>query len=93
MGRWGDATRWRQNAPPPGNAPLNATPGGAGSPPGCGAVEQRLRASGQPQVLQARALVSAALSCLDVAATVWTEVEGGPPLTNLVDDAFAAVRS
>ncbi|MCG7207511.1 hypothetical protein [Streptomyces arenae] len=47
----------------------------------------------QPQVLQARALVSAALSCLDVAATVWTEVEGGPPLTNLVDDAFAAVRS
>jgi AcrR family transcriptional regulator len=61
-------------------------------------VEQRLRGSGQPQTLQARALqaralVSAALGCLDVAATVWTEVEGGRPLTNLVDDAFAAVRS
>ncbi|MFK4103747.1 TetR/AcrR family transcriptional regulator [Streptomyces sp. NPDC019531] len=64
-------------------------------------VEQRLRASGQPralrdalqQALQARALVSAALGCLDVAATVWTEVDGGRPLTNLVDDAFAAVRS
>ncbi|MFC8247754.1 TetR/AcrR family transcriptional regulator [Streptomyces chartreusis] len=56
-------------------------------------VEQRLRTSGQPQALQARALVSAALGCLDVAATVWTEIEGGRPLTNLVDDAFAAVRS
>jgi len=56
-------------------------------------IENRLRASGQPQTLQARALVSAALSCLDVAATVWTEVEGSRPLTNLVDDAFAAVRS
>ncbi|MCZ4604978.1 TetR/AcrR family transcriptional regulator [Streptomyces sp. Lzd4kr] len=56
-------------------------------------VEQRLRVSGQPQSLQARALVSAALGCLDVAATVWTEVEGERPLTNLVDDAFAAVRS
>ena len=56
-------------------------------------VEQRLRASGQPQPLQARALVSAALSCLDVAATVWTEVEGGRPLADLVDEAFAAVRS
>ncbi|WP_329458903.1 TetR/AcrR family transcriptional regulator [Streptomyces sp. NBC_01497] len=56
-------------------------------------VEQRLQASGRPQALQARALVSAALGCLDVAATVWTEVEGGRPLTKLVDDAFAAVRS
>jgi AcrR family transcriptional regulator len=56
-------------------------------------VEQRLRASGHPQALQARALVSAALGCLDVAATVWTEIEGGQPLTNLVDNAFAAVRS
>ncbi|MCI3278632.1 TetR/AcrR family transcriptional regulator [Streptomyces cylindrosporus] len=65
-------------------------------------VERRLRASGQPeaaktakaaQSLRARALVSAALGCLDVAATVWTEVGGGRPLTNLVDDAFAAVRS
>ncbi|WP_234533117.1 TetR/AcrR family transcriptional regulator [Streptomyces shenzhenensis] len=58
-------------------------------------VEKRLRDSGQPQAeaLAARALVSAALSCLDVAAVAWTEAEGARPLTNLVDQAFAAVRS
>jgi hypothetical protein len=39
-----------------------------------------------------RVLVSAALSCLDVAATCWTEVEGGQTPTELVDGAFAAIR-
>ena len=56
-------------------------------------VEHRLQGSQQRRALQARALVAAALSCLDVAGTRWTEVEGGQPLSELVDTAFAAVRS
>ncbi|MGW1530344.1 TetR/AcrR family transcriptional regulator [Streptomyces sp. NPDC002159] len=48
---------------------------------------------GEPAELRARGLVSAALSCLDVAATAWTEAQGGRPLTDLVDLVFAAVRS
>ncbi|MBB4794359.1 TetR/AcrR family transcriptional regulator [Streptomyces nodosus] len=56
-------------------------------------IENRLPGPEQLRALQSRALVSAALTCLDVGATVWTEVEGSQPLTHLVDAAFAAVRT
>ncbi|MFE0629247.1 hypothetical protein ACFW3D_20090 [Streptomyces sp. NPDC058864] len=57
-------------------------------------VAKRLQGShdGELAQLQARGLVAAALNCLDVAATAWTEIHGARPLTDLVDHVFAAVR-
>lgn len=42
--------------------------------------------------LAARAVVAAALSALDVAATVWTEQRGARPLGELLDATLAAIR-
>ena len=55
-------------------------------------VLERLARTGKDRELRAGALVSAALSCLDVAATEWTRIKGERPLAKLVDTAFAAVR-
>ena len=56
-------------------------------------IEARLPAAGGHGALQARTLVAAALACLDVAATAWTESQGKQPLTDLVDIAFAALHA
>jgi AcrR family transcriptional regulator len=56
-------------------------------------IEKRLPVTGELRALQARALVSTALACLDVAATAWTEPPGDRSLRDLVDVAFAAIRS
>ncbi|WP_194908795.1 TetR/AcrR family transcriptional regulator [Catenulispora rubra] len=53
---------------------------------------RRLRAPEQDRELRARALVSAALSCLDVGAVEWTRRDGMGPLGALVDTTFASVR-
>jgi AcrR family transcriptional regulator len=42
--------------------------------------------------LAARAVVAAALSALDVAATAWTEQQGARPLGELLDAALDAIR-
>jgi AcrR family transcriptional regulator len=42
--------------------------------------------------LAARAIVAAALSALDVAATIWTEEHGARPLGDLLDTTLAAIR-
>lgn len=55
-------------------------------------IAKRLQHGGELAELQARGLVSAALSCLDVAATAWTETHDTRTLTDLVDLVFAAVR-
>ncbi|MEU5382052.1 helix-turn-helix domain-containing protein [Streptomyces sp. NPDC005968] len=55
-------------------------------------LEGRLPAPGELAALRAGALVSSALSCLDVAATEWTRTRGDRSLKDLVDIAFAAVR-
>ena len=56
-------------------------------------VKERLDTAAELGDLKAAALVSSALSCLDVAATAWTRMQGNQPLRDLVDVAFAAVRS
>jgi AcrR family transcriptional regulator len=56
-------------------------------------VERRLHVTGDLGTLQARALVSTALACLDVAATAWTQPPSDRSLRDLVDAAFAAIRS
>jgi AcrR family transcriptional regulator len=55
-------------------------------------TQRRLPESGGQGELRARALVSAALGCLDVAATAWTEADGKQSLTALTDVAFGALR-
>jgi len=42
--------------------------------------------------LAARAVVAAALSALDVAATIWTEQGGATPLGELLDASLAAIK-
>jgi hypothetical protein len=42
--------------------------------------------------LAARAIVAAALSALDVAATIWTEEHGTRPLGELLDATLTAFR-
>jgi AcrR family transcriptional regulator len=42
--------------------------------------------------LAARAIVAAALSALDVAATIWTEEHGTRPLGELLDATLTAIR-
>ncbi len=56
-------------------------------------IERRLHVTGELGALQARALVSTALACLDVAATAWTQRPSDRSLRDLVDVAFAAIRS
>jgi AcrR family transcriptional regulator len=56
-------------------------------------IEKRLPVTGELRALQARALVSTALACLDVAATAWTQPPSDQSLRDLVDAAFAAIRS
>jgi AcrR family transcriptional regulator len=56
-------------------------------------IEGRLHVAGELGTLQARALVSTALACLDVAATAWTQPPSDRSLRDLVDVAFAAIRS
>lgn len=53
---------------------------------------QRLRQPQEDQELRARALVSAALGCLEVGAIEWTRRDGKDSLGDLVDIAFAAVH-
>ncbi|KIF77840.1 hypothetical protein QR77_36440 [Streptomyces sp. 150FB] len=55
-------------------------------------VESRLKGTTATRRLKAEAIVSCALSCLQVAATEWTRMEGKAPLGDLVDQAIAAVR-
>lgn len=55
-------------------------------------IEARLDADGELATLQARALVSAALTTLDVAARAWVETEGKRSLREMTDAAFAAIR-
>jgi MftR C-terminal domain len=43
--------------------------------------------------LKVRALVGAALSALDAAASQWAETSGSTDLIGLIDEAFEAVES
>ncbi|MEU1417438.1 TetR/AcrR family transcriptional regulator [Streptomyces sp. NPDC005731] len=54
-------------------------------------VTARLESSAEMRELQAQALVSSALSCLDAAAMSWISQEG-KSLDDYVDVAFAAIR-
>ena len=56
-------------------------------------VVARVQGREDDRELIAQALVSSALSCLDVAAMAWTRQDGLRSLDDLVDTAFAAVRS
>lgn len=55
-------------------------------------VVQRLGGATSSRDLRARSIVSAALSCLDVAVTEWTRCLGAQPMDKLLDAAIAAVR-
>jgi len=55
-------------------------------------ITRRLKGSPSARKLQARAIVSAALSCLDVAVGEWTRSRGAVPLDELLDAAIRAVR-
>jgi AcrR family transcriptional regulator len=53
----------------------------------------RLKSPSSTRELRAHAIVSAALSCLDVAVDEWTRSGGTKPLDRLLDSAIQAVRS
>jgi AcrR family transcriptional regulator len=55
-------------------------------------VAMRLQGSANTRDLRAHAIVSAALSCLDVAVAEWTRCQGAKPMDDLLDAAIAAVR-
>ncbi|MDX6253872.1 MAG: hypothetical protein QOJ11_206 [Frankiales bacterium] len=57
------------------------------------AVVQRLKGPAGTRELRAQAIVSAALSCLDVAVDEWTRSGGTKPLAALLDSTIQAVRS
>ena len=54
-------------------------------------VARRLGVPGDDHDPRPRALVAAALGCLNVAVDVWTAADGAIPLADLVDQAMAAV--
>jgi AcrR family transcriptional regulator len=56
-------------------------------------ITQRLPGPAGGRDLQARAIVAAALACLDVAVGEWVRAAGKEPLNVLLDTAIAAVRS
>jgi AcrR family transcriptional regulator len=56
-------------------------------------LARRLRGPTSTRKLRAHAIVSAALSCLDVAVDEWTRSGGTKPLESLLDSAIQAVRS
>src|ERR1700754_599367 len=51
------------------------------------------RFTGPTAALQARAVVGAALACLDVAVEEWTRSNGAESLERLLDEAIAAARA
>lgn len=55
-------------------------------------VISRLSGAPESRRLRARAIVAAALACLDVAVEDWTESGGEKPLAALLDAAIAAAR-
>jgi AcrR family transcriptional regulator len=54
-------------------------------------IAARIRGRAKDRQLRARAVVSAALACLDVAALAWTRSHGESSLARLLDDAMTAV--
>lgn len=54
-------------------------------------VARRLGVPDEPYDPRPRALVAAALGCLNVAVDVWTATDGTVPLADLVDQAMGAV--
>jgi AcrR family transcriptional regulator len=56
-------------------------------------LAQRLKGPAATRELRARAIASAALSCLDVAVDIWAKSGGTRKLHVLLDTAFQAVRS
>jgi AcrR family transcriptional regulator len=56
------------------------------------AVIDRLTGPATTREHQARAIVAAALACMDVAVEEWTNSKGSKPLDALLDTAIAAVR-
>ncbi|WP_371782334.1 TetR family transcriptional regulator [Streptosporangium subroseum] len=56
-------------------------------------VVQRMTGPAATRELRAHAIVSAALSCLDVAVEIWTKSDGTKALDTLLDTAIQAVRS
>ena len=56
-------------------------------------ITRRLRGPTRTRELRARAIVSSALACLNVAVDEWARTGGIKPLDGLVDTALTAVRS
>jgi hypothetical protein len=56
-------------------------------------VIRRLKGPARVRELQARAVVSAALACLNTAVDEWARSGGTKPLDKLLDSAIDAVRS
>jgi len=54
-------------------------------------VARRLGVPDEPWDPRPRALVAAALGCLNVAVDLWTAADGAVPLADLVDQAMGAV--
>ncbi|MDT7674341.1 MAG: hypothetical protein QOD82_2243, partial [Pseudonocardiales bacterium] len=56
-------------------------------------VVQRIEGPAATRELRAHAIVSAALSCLEVATGMWVKSSGTKALDTLLDTAIQAVRS
>ncbi|MCI2417488.1 TetR/AcrR family transcriptional regulator [Saccharopolyspora sp. K220] len=56
-------------------------------------VMRRLKGSAQVREVQARAVVSAALACLNTAVDEWARSDGTKSVEKLLDQAISAVRS
>ncbi|WP_043670499.1 TetR/AcrR family transcriptional regulator [Streptomyces xylophagus] len=56
-------------------------------------ITRRLRGPTRTRELRARAIVSSALACLNVAVDEWARTDGTKPIGELLDTALTAVRS